>query len=334
MSEKSNRLSVLIVTWDGDALLTRCLDSIVAARGELPEIVVVDNADLASTRELVARYAGAKYVPSPTNLGFAGGNNLGLSRCTGEYIVLLNNDTEVEADSFTQLVCFADAHPAAGAVQGGIVRDDGRLDYCGMDMSPIGQMAARGLCEERTDLRFAQPYRVCAASGAFMLVRRSAIRAMGDRLFRDEFKSYYEDVDLCIRLWMCGYEVWYCPTAPVLHHGGMTARRLALSGVAEQGFCNRWYSILMSWGILGRLYLLPQLFVLLFGHAFVSLLRGDATMLAMQTRVLGKVFSRRKAIRSERKRFLPLRKRSDLSVFRQIIVHQPWSYYRRLLATT
>lgn len=70
-----DRISIVIVTWNGDNLLKDCLDSLIKIYGTLPETIVVDNADLVSTAALVGSYVNAKYVPLPENLGFAGGNN-------------------------------------------------------------------------------------------------------------------------------------------------------------------------------------------------------------------------------------------------------------------
>ena len=328
-----DRLSLLIVTWDGDVLLKGCLDSLRATYGRLPQTVVVDNANLGSTRCLVSGYANLEYVASPSNLGFAGGNNLGFPKCRGEYVVLLNNDTEFTGDALTELVSFMDEHRHVGAVQGRVVCGDDRrrLDYCGLQLTPIGQTAAPGLGASIDDERFKRPYSVFSGSGAFLMVRRSAIEALGGKLFRDEFKSYYEDVDLGQRLWMCGYEVWYCPTIPVVHFGSQTSKRFASTAIAEQGYCNRWYSLLMSYHGLGILYLGPQLMMLFFGHALFALLRGNIDPLRVQFRVLRKVFANRKLILEERRRFLPLRKLSDWRVLRKLIVRQPWSYYRELI---
>jgi len=328
-----DRFSLLVVTWDGDLLLKGCLDSVVAVYNRLPPTVVVDNAKSPTTESLVAGYDGVDYVAAPTNLGFAGGNNLGFDRCRGEYVILLNNDTEFTGDSLTELVDFMDANPQVGAAQGRIVCGDDRrrLDYCGLQLTPIGQTAAPGLGLSVDDERFARPYSVFAASGAFLMVRRAAIAAMGGKLFRDEFKSYYEDVDLGQRLWMCGYEVWYCPTVPVVHFGSKTSRRFSSASIAEQGYCNRWYSLLMSYRLPGLAYLVPQLALLFFGHALMSALRGDSVPLKTQLRAVRRVFGNRQAILAERRRFLPLRRISDWQLLRRLVVRQPWSYYLGLI---
>ena len=78
-------LSIVIVTWNGDPLLSRCLDSLSRVCGNRPQVIVVDNAGLETTRALSARYENVQYVRAEGNLGFAGGNNLGLRFCTRKY---------------------------------------------------------------------------------------------------------------------------------------------------------------------------------------------------------------------------------------------------------
>lgn len=114
-----DRLTLLIVTWKGDDILQNCLSSLMRVYGDaVPSCVVVDNANLESTRTLCARYPFVTYVAAPENLGFAGGNNLGLPYCTTDYICLLNNDTVIHADSFSPLIAFMDAHPNVAVTQG------------------------------------------------------------------------------------------------------------------------------------------------------------------------------------------------------------------------
>jgi GT2 family glycosyltransferase len=90
--------------------LKNCLDSLQRVFNEKLEIIVVDNAASSSTSSLVSCYSSVKYISSPGNPGFAGGNNIGLKETTREYILLLNNDTIVYENSFTSLAQFLKNH--------------------------------------------------------------------------------------------------------------------------------------------------------------------------------------------------------------------------------
>ena len=160
----AERVSVVIVTWKGDGLLRDCLGSLARVYGTALETVVVDNANEPSTRALVGRYPNATYAPTDRNLGFAGGNNVGLTRCTRDFILLLNNDTVIRDDSFSPLVDFLARHPKAGIVQGTMnvpSLNDG-LDDCGAVMTPFGiqRHLHRG---EPTATTALKPRRVTAA---------------------------------------------------------------------------------------------------------------------------------------------------------------------------
>lgn len=248
-------LSVVIVTWKGDDLLRDCLDSLARAVGTAPEIVVVDNAAEDSTRQLVAAYPNAEYVASPGNPGFAGGNNIGLANTTREYVLLLNNDTVIRADSFSPLIEFLDAHPKVGIVQGTMNVPGFGLDDCGIEMTPFGiqRHLHRG---EPTETAVLAPRKVFAAKGAMMMFRRGVLRDTGF-LFYDHFKSYYEETDFCHRARNAGWETWFVPTPPIDHLGGRTSSRFSGDEIWARYVRNIFYSFWRNFGFFGRFFTLP-----------------------------------------------------------------------------
>lgn len=253
----ADAVSIVIVTWKGDDLLRACLDSLACVYGTTPEIVVVDNANEATTRAVVSAYANVAYVATPRNLGFAGGNNVGLARCTRDLVLLLNNDTVFQADSLAPLVAFLAAHPKVGIVQGTLnvpALGDG-LDDCGMVMTPFGiqRHLHRGEPKATTVL---SPRRVTAAKGAFMLFRRQVVVDTGF-LFYDHFGSYFEETDFCRRAANAGWETWFVPTPPVDHLCGATSTRFDRAAIWTQYFRNILYSFARNWGWWGRLVMLP-----------------------------------------------------------------------------
>lgn len=257
MGERIERLSILIVTWKGDDLLRVCLSSLARVYGSRPEVVVVDNADQASTRALVSAYAHARYVPTVRNLGFARGNNVGLKACTRDFVLLLNNDTVVYEDSFSPLIDFLERHPKVGIVQGTMnvpALDDG-LDDCGVVMTPFGiqRHLHRG---EPTATTALKPRRVTAAKGAMMLFRREVVADTGF-LFYDHFGSFFEETDFCRRAANCGWETWFVPTPPIDHLCGATSARFDRDAIWAQYFRNILYSFARNWGWWGRLVMLP-----------------------------------------------------------------------------
>ena len=252
---RSLRISVIIVTWNGDPLLEACLESLHRVYGTELEIVVVDNANLELTRRLSSAFANVKYVAAPENLGFAGGNNLGLAFCTREYILLLNNDTVVHDDSFSPLAQFLDEHRKVGIVQGTMIIPGFGFDDCGVQMTPFG--IQRHLHRGESDCGRLHPRRVTAAKGAMMMIRRKAVDDCGF-LFYDHFKSYFEETDFCRRATNHGWEVWFVPTPPIDHLCGATSSKFARDDVWRQYFRNILYSFARNWGFWGRFVMLPS----------------------------------------------------------------------------
>ena len=249
------KISVIVVTWKGDELLANCLGSLSQVYGNSLEIVVVDNANLESTRSVTAKYANVKYEAAESNLGFAGGNNLGLKYCTGEYILLLNNDTIVHEDSFGPMASFMDEHPRVGIVQGTMVIPGFGLDDCGTMMTPLGIQRHLHRGEELPRAALGAR-KVTAAKGAMMMIRRKAIEDAGF-LFYDHFKSYFEETDFCRRAANCGWECWFVPTPPIDHLCGATSSKFKRDEVWTQYFRNIFYSFARNWGWWGKFVMLP-----------------------------------------------------------------------------
>ena len=320
------RYTILVVTWNGDDILRDCLDSIRSVLGEAVPCIVVDNANLGSTRELCGNYAFVSYVPSPENLGFAGGNNLGLAKCGTEYVCLLNNDTIIRSDSFSPLVRFLDEHPEAGVAQGTMKLPlcGDTLDDCGTMLRPVGIQRHRFFREPyRDDLA---PARVFAAKGAFMVVRKSAIGAAGGFLFYDDFKSYYEETDFCHRVWLSGNEVWFVPTPPIDHLLGMTSSKFKNAAIWRQYLGNIFFSYLVNFGWCGKFrILLPFTFIYL-GFLGLNLIRGRFSHFAAALKVPFDVIGRRREIRRARKVVNGFRTISDRK-FLSIAMSEPYGPY-------
>ena len=243
MANVINRISLIIVTYLGDDVLTDCLDSLVKVYKELPETIVVDNANSKSTADLVRRYPNTRYLSLPENRGFAGGNNAALPYCTKEYLVLLNNDTELQGDSISPLIDFLDQHPQAAAVQGKVVlASNHRLDGCGGFFSPLGILAFRGAFVPDGP-EYDVPEKVLTIGGAFFATRRAALAECGG-LFYDHFKSYYEEIDYCHRLTLSGHDCWYVPTIPVLHRHSVTSNKFKRVEILRRYYRNIWFSFL------------------------------------------------------------------------------------------
>ena len=249
-------LSIIIVTWNGDGILLDCLDSLRQVYGTRPEVIVVDNAATASTRSICDGYENVRYVESPGNPGFAGGNNRGLEQVSRPYVLLLNNDTVVCHDSFTPLIEFLDAHDKAGIAQGVMEIPGFGLDDCGVMMTPFGIQRHLFRGKQLSEVRLA-PRKVFAAKGAMLMFKRALLKDVGGFLFYDHFKSYYEETDFCHRARNAGWETWFVPTPPIKHLCGATSTRFPLRDIWTQYIANTLYSFHRNYGFWGHVFTLP-----------------------------------------------------------------------------
>ncbi len=316
-----DRLTIVIVTFDGDDLLSSCLDSILNVYSRLPETVVVDNADKASTAKLVRSYGNVRYVASPGNPGFAGGNNIAMPYCTKEYILLLNNDTKLQADSLTPLVAFMDKHPRCGEAQGctALGTRPGLAEGCGMMLTTWGLLNHPYELTPLSSVERLPAFKVFAGGGMFLLLRKSAIDSIGGLPFCDLFGCYYEDVDLGRRLWLCGWEAWYCPTPPVVHFRNLTSKRMNRFRIAAQEKTNVWYSLLTCHQFTGLArFAIPLLFAQV-AKGFLRLLVLDTSTIRSNLFVLRKLSANWRRLRSERRAFQSRRVLTDKDFLKTVI---------------
>ncbi len=224
-----HKAAVVIPHYSGMEILRRCLYALRSTAYSDYEIVVVDNGCLDGSVEAARRvFPEIRIVPSPVNLGFAGGCNLGIRATASPFVVLLNDDTEVDADWLGPLVGSAEADAQIAAVQPKMLslNDRRRFDYCGAaggEMDLFGYPFAWGrlfdsIEEDRG--QFDRPKEIFWATGAAVLLRKSVLDRIG--LLDESFFAHMEEIDLDFRLHWAGYKVVYQPESVVYHQTGGT----------------------------------------------------------------------------------------------------------------
>ena len=182
------------------------------------EIIVVDNASKENPEEVItSKYPEVKFIRSEKNLGFAGGNNLGVRIAQGKYLFFLNNDTILFPDFLEPIVEFMESHPDAGMASPKVLYPDGKtLQYVGaIGISPFTGRGKRfdagkedtGIHNENrpTDL----------GHGAAIIVPRKVIDEVGE--MPEVYFLYYEEHDWCEQIKRAGYTMYYIADSKILH---------------------------------------------------------------------------------------------------------------------
>jgi GT2 family glycosyltransferase len=218
--------SVIIPNWNGARHLPTCLNALRAQTYPAVEVIIADNASSDGSGALLTRdYPEVRLVQLATNQGFTGACNAGMRAARGEYLALLNNDTEVDPGWIAAVVdCFA-RHPEAGMVASRMMLFDRRDhfhtagDFYGVD----GWPGNRGAWQRDVG-QYDREEHVFSACGGSAAYRRTMLDQIG--LLDDDFFFSMEDVDLGWRAQLAGWQCVYAPAAVVYHHlaatGGIT----------------------------------------------------------------------------------------------------------------
>jgi GT2 family glycosyltransferase len=224
----NKKVAIILVNWNSFSLTADCINSLREMNFAGYDIIVTDNASAdGSGRKLKENFSDIILLEAPTNLGFTGGNNIGMNYALAngyEYIFLLNNDTFVKEDLLQVLVDFMDANPDAGAVQPLIYFNHNRslLWNGGSYFNPwLGYTYVPGYNKPLTAAA-KQVKNVDWITGCAFFTRASVLKETG--LFPENMFIYYEDVDLSFRIKKFGYRLYYHPGSCVYHIAGMSNR--------------------------------------------------------------------------------------------------------------
>ncbi len=228
-------LSIVIVTWNAKDVLLPAIESIFReVKGISYEVIVADNDSKDGSADAVAaEFPEAKVIRCPRNLGFAGGNNVGLREVQGRYAVLLNSDTITHAGAFERMVEYMDEHPEAGACGPQLLNPDGSKQNCFHNFPTLTtELVNLSLLKVLFPAKYpskrqtyAAPIEVDAVLGACMLVRREVIERVGP--MDDGYFFFLEETDWCARIREAGWKIIHIPDAKITHlYGESTKKKL------------------------------------------------------------------------------------------------------------
>ncbi len=271
MADNHPLVSVLILNHNGKAFLKDCFESVLAADYPNQEIILIDNA---STDDSVAytkaNFPSVKIFETGINGGYSLAYNLSFQQARGKYLVLLNNDVTVEPDWLDHLVQRAEDDPQIGALQPKLVSmlDPGNFEYAGASggyMDRYGFPFLRGRVFnhlERDEGQYDDEVSVLWTSGAAMFVRAEALEYTGG--LDESFVHHMEEIDLCWRLNLVGYDLKVIPSSKIYHYGGAT--------ITPDSYMKIYWNHRNSIFMLIKNLESPNLFRILFGRWLLDLL--------------------------------------------------------------
>lgn len=238
-------VSVVIVSFNTRELLAQCLQSIQdTAGGVRAEIIVVDNGSADGSVELVERdFPAVRLIRSAENLGFAAANNRGFDGAKGEFVLLLNPDTELHQGALETSLAFLRANPGIGALGCRVRYPHGEqqstifrtltLRYLVLNLFIPARFLRRNAALGRSryvgwDLD--RPHEVEVIAGCFMLIPHEVLRRVGG--MDPEFFMYGEEAEWCYRIRKAGWSVVYWPGASITHYAGQSAKQVPDAMVA------------------------------------------------------------------------------------------------------
>lgn len=228
-------ISIIIVSWNVENLLNKCLASIYRNQGNVTtEIFVIDNASTDKTVPMIKSfYPEVDLTVNPKNYGFAAANNQGMIKSRGKYVLLLNPDTELMAGTLEKMYQFMEKNSKIGVAGCKHLNSDLTLQASVRSfptVKPILLIFTK-LAKLMPGLKSLNQYllkdfnykfstTVDQVAGSFFMIRHEIIDQIGG--LDERFFIWFEEVDFCKRVKEAGWEVWYNHAAQIVHHGGQS----------------------------------------------------------------------------------------------------------------
>ncbi|HEY8817091.1 MAG TPA: glycosyltransferase family 2 protein [Candidatus Dormibacteraeota bacterium] len=231
-------VSALVVSHNDKELLLQCLRAFYATADIPLEVVVVDNGSTdGSAASVAAEFPNAIVLVEKKNLGYGRAANIGLERCTGRFALLLDPDVMIDTQTAGRLADFLLTHANAGAVGPRLLMPDGKRDpdsrrafpvprtlfYRTVGLSRLFPKSPRFGRHNMGHVDESDTHEMDAGTADCLMLRMAAVNRVG--FFDPRYFMFGEDVDLCYRLKLGGWKVFYLPTATAKHHRRSSASR-------------------------------------------------------------------------------------------------------------
>lgn len=259
---KQNPLvSIVIVNWNGLEYLKTCFRSIKKQLYRKIELILVDNGSKdGSVKWIQGYYPQVIIIHNHGNAGYAEANNQGYQKAKGKYVLFLNNDTLVTSDFLVKLVAVFQADKTIGGAQSRTLSMDNRNrhDVVASYLTNTGFLYYLGFRNKDTEI-YNFPYEMYSAKGACMMFRRDVLThiELDGQLFDPTYFAYFEETDLCHRVWLSGRRIVYVYASIIYHKQGATSVLLSNSFVQYHAYKNRIHTYLKNLGGKNLFLILP-----------------------------------------------------------------------------
>jgi len=323
------KVSIVVVNWNGKEHLKYCLPSLKKINYPNYEVIVVDNGSTDGSQAYVKRYHfWVKLIENQKNLGYVGGNNVGIEQSDGDYILVLNNDTKVTPEFLKIMVEDMEKDEKIGCLGPKILclYNKTTLDVAGSFFTDTGFLYHYGYLQDASLPMYNKKREFFCVKGACLLLRKSLVDKIG--AFDEDYFNFFEETDLCHRIWLSGYKVIYEPKAIIYHYGAGTAsKEISEAGRIFWALKNRIDSYLKNLELINVLKIFLVL-SFIYGCLFwIYFLTGKfendkAIFKAVFANIknLPKIFEKRALVQR-------LRKVSDKEIFQKTRRNPPLPYY-------
>lgn len=236
------KVSIIIPVYNQYAFTMKCLRSIKEnTKFEHYEIIIIDDCSTDETLNIQNCVENVRIIRNSQNKGFLKNCNYAVNYAKGDYIYLLNNDTQLLPLALDKLIEIFDCDEKVGAVGSKLVYPDGKLQSAGSRINKRGFASSNGHFQNPLDSRYNIIKEVDYCCGASLMIRKNVWQRLGG--FDEYFApAYFEETDLCLRIKKLGYKIIYQPSSEVVHYASQaySENRFELMKINQKKFKKKW----------------------------------------------------------------------------------------------
>lgn len=322
-------VSIIIVNWNGRKYLDNCLGSLSKIDYKNVEIFFVDNASSDDSVAYVKKnYPHFILIVNKKNLGFAEGHEEAFRKSKGSAVLLLSMDTIVEKNFLSEMVKILFSKKDNGAVQPKLLMFPKRnlIDSIGSFFLMNGNLYHFGREKDSRLARYNKLMEIFSAKGACLLFKKETLQKT--RLFDKDYFAYFEETDLCMRIWLAGYRIMYAPKATVYHTGGGSSGQMPSSFILFHSYKNGICTYIKNLSIKYLILVIPRM-IFLYQVAFIGyiLQANFAAAWAIQKAIVWNIVHIRKNLKKRKIIQNKVRTVSDNTFLPKLTKKVSHSYY-------